>query len=162
MLCLISANWVSFCSVLKKRNLFHDILSTKKVGEDIFLYTHKCNMHLSFGLDKITHGEQRTCTETADFQSGTAVHRLPKAANYSSSLCKVGNYPPATGLRANLLQGSKRTHCTAVTFSQPQPGPNTSFMGKRLECVTEVHTVLPEKLKGGSYLTIALCNLYSS
>ena len=85
-----------------------------------------------------------------------------KPANYSSSLCKVRNYPPATGLRANLLQGSKRTHCIAVTFSQPQPGPNRSLMGKRLESITYMHTVLPEKLKEGSYLIIALYNLHSS
>ena len=146
----------------EKRNLLRDIVSSEKVGKDIFLYTHKCKMHLSFGLDKITCGEQRTCTETADFQSRTALRRLPKPANYSSSLCKVDNYPPATGLRANLLQGSKRTHCMAVTLSQPQPGPIKSLMGKRLECVTYVHTVLPEKLKQGSYLIIALYNLYSS
>lgn len=102
------------------------------------------------------------CTETADFQSRTPLRRLPKLANYSSSLCKVRNYPPATGLRANLLQGSKRAHCIAVTFSHPQPGPNKSLMGKRLESITYVHTVLPEKLKEGSYLIIVLYNLHSS
>lgn len=59
-------------------------------------------------------------------------------------LVQGDNYLSATGLRANFLQGSKRTQRMAVTFSQPQPGPNK--MQKRLECITRAHTVLPEKL----------------
>lgn len=62
----------------------------------------------------------------------------------------------------NLLQGGKRTQCMAGTSSQPQPSPNKTLKGKRIECTTQVHTLLSQKLNEGFYIIIALCNLYQS
>lgn len=61
---------------------------------------------------------QRDCK----FSACDSAAKAAKTANYSSSLCEVGSYPPGAGLRANLLQGSRRTH-------QPQPGSNKKFNG---------------------------------
>lgn len=56
---------------------------------------------------KITCRDQRMWTETADFQSRTALRRMSKPANYSSSLYEVDNYPPATVLKQTYFKEGK-------------------------------------------------------